>query len=560
MSDSIPQAADDPFGPQLPPGALYVGSTLQQRIDLIEHLLEFGRQIVILSGPHGSGKSTLLAAIAQAADQRWSCVIVHGGPALQARTLLAQIADALDVDLSADSEPRMAQTMLRLRLNVLERAGMQTVLLVDDADQLPPDAVAALVALARSEDQAAEARVLMTANQEHASLLANLQRDRPQHGLVHVVEIPPLTESQTGEFIAQRLAAVGHALDDVFGPADLQRIALAAAGNPARVVALARQHYANRPAGRRDAGPRRTVSRAGRRRGLPAWRLPRPGDRRLLLLLLLPLLLALGAWWGLREADAPSSPATVAVELPREPAPAAPAETPPAAPETDAPAESAPPPTAAAPPPPDPRLADNGERDLIEIVLPDEPVPPLPAAPPAPAPAPTVPPAAAPVAPSPAPTSTPAPAAAPRPSPTPAAPIPAPVPAPAQTPPPAPKPKPIAPPKPAPTPAPVTPAPARPAGYSADWLLKQPRGAYTLQLAGVRDRSSAVHFIQRHGLSGAATILTTRRDGRPWYVLVHGYYPTRQAALAAAARLPAAVKKEVAPWARTIGELADLSR
>ncbi|MGE3772447.1 MAG: SPOR domain-containing protein, partial [Gammaproteobacteria bacterium] len=144
----------------------------------------------------------------------------------------------------------------------------------------------------------------------------------------------------------------------------------------------------------------------------------------------------------------------------------------------------------------------------------------------------------------------------------------APVPPPAAAPEPivAPKPAPAPPaPKPAPTPAakppPVSsPAPMKGTGFSADWLLKQPRGAYTLQLAGVRDRASATRFIQRHGLGAEATVLTTRRDGQPWYVLVHGYYPTRQAALAAAARLPAAVRKEVKPWARTVGELAKLPR
>jgi len=531
MTDSTPLAADDPFGPQLPPGALYIGSTLQQRIDLIEHLLEFGRQLIVLSGPPGSGKSTLLAAIAQAAGQRWTCVTIQGGPALQARALLAQIADALDVDLSADGEPRMAHTMLRLRLSVLERAGKLTVLLVDDADELPPDTVATLVALARSEDQTAEARVLMAADQDHAGLLANLQRDRPQHGLVHVVEIPPLAEAQTAEFIAQRLSAVGLELGDCFGHAELQRIAAAAAGNPARVVALARQHHASQHAARRDAGARGATARTsqgGATKTPPRLALSRLAERPLLLFLP-PALFALCAWWWLRDAGvAPQGEETVvALELPAQPAP-----TPPAV--TALPPLESPPPEARIPPL-DPRLADNGEQELIEIVLPDEPIPPQPEAPPVLA--------APPVAPPP-----------------PAAPAPAPVnptpPRPAEAPKPAPKPAPA----PAPKPAPAPIAAPKPSGYSAEWLLKQPRGAYTLQLAGVRDRAAATRFIQRHGLVAETAVLTTRRDGQAWYVLVHGYYPTRQAALAAAARLPAAVRKEVQPWARTIGDLAQLPR
>ena len=411
MTASTSSFADDPFGPQLPPGALFIGSTLQQRIDLIEHLLEFGRQIIVLSGPAGSGKSTLLTAIAQAAGQRWTCVPVQGGPALQARPMLAQIADALDVDLSADSEPRMAQTMLKLRLNVLERAGKLTVILVDDADQLPPDAVASLVALARSDDQAAEARVLLAADQDHAGLLANLQRDRPQHGLVHVIEIPPLAEAHTADFIAQRLTAVGLTLGERFSHGDIQRIAAAAAGNPARVVALARQHFASHQATRRDAGG----VRGGERRpaGARTWQVPSLDKRwRLGGLALLPLL-ALGVWWGLQvDGETTPSEASVRLALPPQPTassvteagpktPARPAE-PPARPTPEAPAK-----VVEDAPAPDPRLADNGDRELIEIVLPDEPVL-APSAAPA-QPANPMPPSAAPGQPSGSTTATPVP-------------------------------------------------------------------------------------------------------------------------------------------------------
>jgi septal ring-binding cell division protein DamX len=220
---------------------------------------------------------------------------------------------------------------------------------------------------------------------------------------------------------------------------------------------------------------------------------------------------------------------------------------------------------------PDQRFADNGDNDLIEIVLPDEPVMPDSQAAGTPSPSPRAsvglaipPPAADPLPSAPPPVPTPIPSAKPVPTPEPVAappppkPTPAPVPAAPPTPKPVPKP---APPPAAPTPPkPVPPPAARVTGFSSDWLLKQPRGAYTLQLAGVRDRAAAGRFIQRHGLSAEATILTTRREGQAWYVLVHGYYPTRQAALAAAARLPAAVRKEVKPWARTIGELASLPR
>ena len=576
MIDSRAKPGTDPFGSSLGEGGLYVSHTLQQRIDLIEHLLEFGRQLIVLSGRAGSGKTILLHAIGAAAGERWACVQVQGGPALSGRALLSQVADALDVDLSADSETRMAQTMLRLRLNMLERAGKLVVLLVDDADQLPPDAVAALVALARTEDQTAEARVLMAADLDHAGLLANLQRDRPQHGLVHVVEIPPIADNHVGDFLAQRLTSRGVALGDCFSAADIAAIAGAAGGNPARIVALARQQLAGReptPRGSRRGGRGRpgllrlpSLPRLPRLPSLPrlpglgALRLPRLnpgqlrrprlGDPRLLPLFLLPPVLAVGAWLLLRDAgdEVPPGPASVTITLPTGAAP--PPEAPPgeaptvattAVSELPATAEPAATETATTP-------TGGGEDDVIELEVPDEP---------APAPDAGAEPGAGPLAdPALPPAAEPEPIA---PVAEPAAPPPA---APAPAVPPAPKVEKSPPPRPSPAPKTVQAAP-EPAGSgiaSAEWLLKQPRGSYTLQLAGVRDRAAAQRFIQRHGLGGKAAILTTRREGQAWYVLVHGYYPNRQSALTAAARLSPALLKEVKPWARTVGDLAALPR
>lgn len=572
---------DDPFGPALVPGALYIGPTLQQRIDLIEHLLEFGRQLIVLSGRAGGGKTTLLHAINAAAGQRWHCVSLQGGPALSARSLLSQVADQLDVDLAADSEPRMAQTMLRLRLNVLERTGKLVVLLVDDADKLPPDAIAALVALARTEDQTAEARVLMSADHDHAGLITGLQRDRPQHGLVHVVEIPPLSEAQAESFLAQRLAAIDANLEDYFSTPELQAIIGGADGNPARLVALARQHAAAKSAG---APRRRATSKSGRGGyRTPSFRFPslRKGALRWVLPVL-ALSLTLAVWWLLHDAPAGPPTAAVPVDLPPPPQPDRLAES--AEPTKEALKDSRPAEV-------DPRLADSGEDDLIEITLPDEPAPPeMPSAgvveqvqpsptvdpvvtEPSPersvAAADTRPPTraseqVAPIsAPAPVPDSKPPtaePVASPAPKPekvTPARQVPAQTTAKttAKHQPPV-KVKPIEVKPPSPAVAPITP---RVNGYSAEWLLKQPHSTYALQLAGVSDRAAASRFIARHGLLGQAAIIDSRRNGKPWFVLVYGYYPNKQAAQAAASRLTPALRKEVAPWARAVGELKALA-
>jgi DamX protein len=79
-----------------------------------------------------------------------------------------------------------------------------------------------------------------------------------------------------------------------------------------------------------------------------------------------------------------------------------------------------------------------------------------------------------------------------------------------------------------------------------------PEIGYTLQLFGVSERTAASGFISRHGIGGSARIIDTKRNGKPWYVVVYGRYTARTAAQNAASRLPPAIAREVQPWVRDV--------
>jgi len=79
-----------------------------------------------------------------------------------------------------------------------------------------------------------------------------------------------------------------------------------------------------------------------------------------------------------------------------------------------------------------------------------------------------------------------------------------------------------------------------------------PASGYTLQLFGVSERGAASGFISRHGIGAAARIIDTKRNGKPWYVVVYGNYTARTAAQNAVSHLPPAIAREVQPWVRDI--------
>jgi DamX protein len=85
------------------------------------------------------------------------------------------------------------------------------------------------------------------------------------------------------------------------------------------------------------------------------------------------------------------------------------------------------------------------------------------------------------------------------------------------------------------------------------WLLSQDPASYTIQIIGVSTQETMLNFIERNEWlkqNEAAYYETTFR-GKPWYQLLYGIYPTRQAAQLAAQSLPDNIRR-AGPWIRRI--------
>lgn len=92
-----------------------------------------------------------------------------------------------------------------------------------------------------------------------------------------------------------------------------------------------------------------------------------------------------------------------------------------------------------------------------------------------------------------------------------------------------------------------------------DWILSQPRSGYSLQLIALQQESAARRFIAANRLSGKAYYFRSLRDGKPWYAVLYGVYPSRAAALAAKDKLPPSLRRGDA-WPRSLASLQAIAR
>jgi DamX protein len=158
------------------------------KLDLLIHLLSNSNRPVVLCGSKGVGKTTLLNVFQQWRNALWQTCLIQG----RADLSLEQIQMRLS-ELCPASE---TLTIFFERQAMLHK---KIVLIIDDAGSLPPYLINAII------DYAAAYSVLNVIFVLTHDDLAIRNRSDNAIEASHIIEIPPLSEQQCGDFL-QHLA------------------------------------------------------------------------------------------------------------------------------------------------------------------------------------------------------------------------------------------------------------------------------------------------------------------------------------------------------------------
>lgn len=522
-------------------------AALRQRLDLLHHLLEFGRQLVLVAGPRGSGRTRLLETLMAEAAAHWRMMRYDGFELASPPRLLAALSSGLGLT-GAEGEPALR----RVRAGLVENrtAGRVCLLVIDDADVLDDACLSLLYELALGGADNGELHVVL-AGDAGGELGDRLTTLAPQPALLHLVEVPPL------DLDAAR--ALVHGLEQAAGTTvtanDQQVEALwqRAQGRPGALLA-ASSALLTPPVAVAPATPSTSASQADGGSASARQRAALP-PKYLWLAVLCLLGIGAGALLHVASAKRREAASSVAAALPGptiaiQPLVDAPGPVPTDVAETvdEAPSD----PTSSLPRPAgtadaDPSAyatvaADPGELEDEAALAPVRalrtPVP-LPAAP-AKVSSDLV---TAPASPASSAEKVPATDVTDRPD----APEPEPL---------VPPPKPASPPRPEPvsTPATTTDAADTATGYTSQWVLTRAPQSYVVQLFASREEAAAKRFVADHGITARAAVTPITHSGQRWYVVVYGHYATRTAAVAAIAALPATLAR-LKPWPRLIQSL-----
>jgi DamX protein len=472
------------------PGFKFFPAQRKPVLGQLHHLARYSQLLLVVTGPEGSGKTLVRQALVASSNKQAVQSVVISPQETIDSNIVLQQIAQALGSQRADFESIMAQ-IIQLALT-----GQEVYLLVDDAERLTGAAVETLLRLAEGSPEG-RPHVFLLGEQ---ALVARLEALVEGEERFHVIALQPYEEDETREYLALRLEGAGAGLD-CLSEEQIQRIHESSGGWPGAINQAAREELLD------------AMQHTNGRRKSAGWGLPLPMKH----------LLALAAVVGIvviallmrDSADQPVPTASTSLPLDAgRPAGSLPSES-----ANEQPSSEAVSPSDAIQAQPDqpairePLAAIGGAESNESLALTEEPSTVVGSAgndgqvisePSAAAPAPQSAAKSGAVS------------------------------------------------EPPQSPVRQVDTQSDAVGSTASWYASQPKTNYLVQVLGTRTRSNAESLVKQHG--EGFQYFVKQHEGKPLYVVTHGTFSSRSAALEAIKKLPASLQAGK-PWVRSFASV-----
>jgi len=136
-----------PFSSQQDDRFLYLNTSLNERLELLKHYTQYGNLLLLVTGERGIGKSSLKQRFINTAQEEWQICEIQSHTMMDASLLLRQVATGFNIT-EPPLEPAVLFEVLSEQLEHMHQQALVPILIIDDAHELPQDALQALLYLA----------------------------------------------------------------------------------------------------------------------------------------------------------------------------------------------------------------------------------------------------------------------------------------------------------------------------------------------------------------------------------------------------------------------------
>ncbi len=207
------------------PAFIQIGERVQQ-LDMLLHIQQFSSLIVLLTGDTQSGKSRLLSSAKSNLSESNQVIFLDGLSAGDQSSLTSHIAQSLSCNESSES--------IFQEIGDVSQQGDNLHILVDDAQLLTPEALAFLVEIARKNEAC---HLALCGDNSLQERMLTLQNQLQSESLYHQIDLQPLTEIETTQFISELFKQAGQEIQPL-SQKKVHQLWLLSGGIPGKLIEL----------------------------------------------------------------------------------------------------------------------------------------------------------------------------------------------------------------------------------------------------------------------------------------------------------------------------------
>jgi general secretion pathway protein A len=216
------------------PEFLFLSPSHKEALAVILYGIEKHTGFMLITGGVGLGKTTILRSALERIDKEHIKVILLFNPIISYENLVKTIYRELEIELPAPRDSFEMEEGLHLRLIEEFKNGRTVVLIVDEAQNLPPETLERLRMLSNLETNKEKLIQIILIGQEPEldNLLDGVQLRQIKQRIAVRAKIVPLTDRSSKEYILHRLRRAGSWKGSPFSDGALRAVIKHAKGIP----------------------------------------------------------------------------------------------------------------------------------------------------------------------------------------------------------------------------------------------------------------------------------------------------------------------------------------
>jgi type II secretory pathway predicted ATPase ExeA len=236
---------ENPFNINTDPRYLYLTKGTQDALNCLMNGIEARKGFILLTGEVGTGKTTLLNRLLESLDQQRVASAFVFNPRLNASQFFEYMIADFGIQCNSDRKSRVLFALHQWLLNRFQ-AGEQTVLVVDEAQNLSSQALEEIRLLTNLETATEKLLQIVLAGQPEFEQKLNHRELRQLRQRIELrAKTLPLTPEETRGYILERLRIAGGNGEEIFSSEAIDAVLEHARGIP-RITNLISDHALTR--------------------------------------------------------------------------------------------------------------------------------------------------------------------------------------------------------------------------------------------------------------------------------------------------------------------------